>query len=100
MERSIDPNDLLYAEAYRDKTSFVLSGERVDSSIALSDAEPMLIPFGFFRCHRNYVVAFRKITYVGREFVTMENGDSIPLSMQRREEFLKAYREFMGAHAQ
>ena len=89
--RMINPEELLYAEIYRNETCFVFAEQRIDSTVLPVEAEPMLVPSGFFRCHRNYIVSLQKITFIGKEYITMENGDSIPLSMQRRDDFLAAY---------
>ena len=93
--RIINPEELLYAEIYRNETCFVFAEQRIDSTVLPAEAEPLLVPFGFFRCHRNYIVSLQKITFIGKEYITMENGDSIPLSMQRRDDFLAACTEFM-----
>lgn len=94
----INPDDLLYAEVYKHDTSFVFSKEHLQSTVQLSNVETMLAPFGFFRCHRGYVVSFKKITFIGKDSLTMENGDSIPLSKHRRKEFLDAYSNYMGVN--
>ena len=92
--RMIYPEELLYVEIYRRETCFVLSEERIDSMILPAEAESALAPFGFCRCHRNYIVSLRKITFIGKEYITMENEDSIPLSMQRRDDFVASYTRF------
>ena len=93
--RMINPENLLYVEEYRHETCFVFAKDRIDSTVLLTAMEPILVPFGFFRCHRNYIVSLQKITFIAKEYITMENGDSIPLSMQRKDDFLAACTEFM-----
>ena len=93
--RMITPENLLYVEEYHHETCFVFAKERIDSTALLTAMEPILVPFGFIRCHRNYIVSLQKITFIGKEYITLENGDSIPLSMQRRDDFLTAYNKFM-----
>lgn len=94
----IDPADLLYAEVYQHETSFQLKDARITGSIQLCTAEPMLEPFGFFRCHKSYLVSLRQISLIGRDSLTMANGDIIPLSKHRRKAFLDAYGKYMGVH--
>ncbi len=94
----IDPDKLLYAEVYKHETSFVLEHEKAESVVQLSVVEEKLLPLGFFRCHRGYIASFKKITFIGKDFLTMENGENIPLSKHRRKEFLDAYSNFMGVN--
>lgn len=94
----IDPDKLLYAEVYKHETSFVLEQEKAESTVQLSVIEHKLLSLGFFRCHRGYIVSFKKITFIGKDFLTMENGENIPLSKHRRKEFLDAYSNFMGVN--
>lgn len=92
----IDSDEILYAEVYQHETSIVFVGKRVNANIQLSTVEPMLVPYGFFRCHRAYLVSFSKIVFIGKDTLTMKNGDRIPLSKHRRKQFLDAYTRHMG----
>ena len=91
----LELRDLLYAEVYQHETSFVTTEGRVTSVTQLSQVEARLVPYGFFRCHRSYLVALRKIRRIGATDLTMANGDVVPLSKHRRREFIDAYSRWM-----
>lgn len=92
----IDPDQLIYAEVYQHETSFILRSGRIKGNVALGAMEASLLPHGFFRCHKSYLVSFAQIAFIGRDTLTMENGDIIPLSKHRRKAFLDDYSSFMG----
>lgn len=49
----------------------------------------------FFRCHRSYLINLLYVSKVERNEVTLENGEKIPLSKRRYEEFSKVFFAFM-----
>ena len=93
---ALDISKLIYVEVYQHKCSFVMTDERADATVQLAAVEPLLLPHGFFRCHRSYLVGYEQITHIGADSLTMKNGDSIPLSKHRRKEFLDCYSHYMG----
>ncbi|MBQ7860387.1 MAG: response regulator transcription factor [Faecalibacterium sp.] len=94
--RTVDPAELIYAEVYQHKTSFILKSGRVEGNLQLAVVEPLLLPLGFFRCHKSYLIAFNEVSFIGRDSLTMTNGSVIPLSKHRRKAFLSEYGSFMG----
>lgn len=93
---ALELSKLIYVEVYQHRCSFVMTDGRADASIQLSAAEPLLLPHGFFRCHRSYLVRYEQVERIGADTLTMKNGDSIPLSKHRRKEFLDCYSHYMG----
>ena len=91
----LELKELLYAEVWQHETSFVTAQGRVTSVTQLSQVEERLVPYGFFRCHRSYLVNLRKIRRIGTAELTMNNGDAVPLSKHRRREFIDAYSRWM-----
>jgi two-component system LytT family response regulator len=54
--------------------------------------EEMLIPKGFFRNHKSYIVNLKFVkSIVGREAneILMNTGEIIPLAVRRKDAFLK-----------
>ncbi|MBQ9032355.1 MAG: LytTR family transcriptional regulator [Parasporobacterium sp.] len=84
--------ELLYAESFHDRTTFVCEDRKVDSLVSFAKAVEYLTPLGFFRCHRNYIVSSRKIARIGDGYLVMENADTVPFSPRRREELLQTVR--------
>ena len=94
--RILKIRNILYAEVFRRETSFVLSdGSRTDSIVQLSAVEKELAKYGFFRCHRSYLVNMKHIENITCTELTMTDGNKIPLSKHRTKDFMSAYTRFM-----
>ena len=89
-------DEIIFAEVYQHETSFVLSDRSVTGAIPLSEAEKLLMTYGFFRCHRCYIVNMANIRRIDQDKLTMNNGKVIPVSKHRRKNFLDAFANFMG----
>ncbi len=91
-----NPTEIDYIESY-DGTSYLhVNDDKFPCNMSLIELENKLIPFGFFRCHRSYLVNLQKI----RELVTWtrnsyslilddSKNNSIPLAKARLEEIKK-----------
>ena len=94
--RILKIRNILYAEVFRRETSFaLLDGSRTESIVQLSVIEEELSKYGFFRCHRSYLVNMRHIENITGTELTMADGTKIPLSKHRAKEFMSAYARFM-----
>lgn len=94
--RILKVRNILYAEVYKRETSFALAdGSHVESIVQLSAVEESLAKYGFFRCHRSYLVNMRHIENIGPAELTMSGGSAVPLSKHRAKEFMTAYARFM-----
>jgi DNA-binding LytR/AlgR family response regulator len=90
-------NEILYAEVYQHSTCFALTkGRKAEAAVQLSWAEERLLPYGFFRCHRSYLVNMKHIAKIDAAELTLSDGSTVPLSKHRNKEFLSAYTRFMG----
>lgn len=57
----------------------------------MEEFKPLLPQDGrFFECHRGIVINLDTVTSLGGQVVTMENGDTLPVS-RRRTELERAY---------
>lgn len=61
-----DPPEIDYIESTEGQTYLHIKGERFACSFTLNDLEERLLAFGFFRCHRSYIVNLQKV----REVIT------------------------------
>src|SRR5699024_2058212 len=61
-----DPLEIDYIESYEGIASLYINGESFPSVSTLQELETKLIPFGFFRCHRSYIINLQKV----REVIT------------------------------
>ena len=91
-----DPTEIDYVESEEGISNLYIRGEKFPCSISLTDLEERLKYFGFFRCHRSYIVNLQRVREVitwTRNSYSLSLGDktksSVPLSKGRLEE-LKA----------
>jgi len=89
----IELANIQYLHADGAYTHFVMNnGEQIITSKNLMEYEEMLIPKGFFRNHKSYIVNLKFVkSIVGREAneILMNTGEKIPLAVRRKDAFLK-----------
>ncbi|WP_010529034.1 LytTR family transcriptional regulator DNA-binding domain-containing protein [Lentibacillus jeotgali] len=61
-----DPTEITYVESNEGVSHLHVNGETFPCSITLNNLFERLQPFGFFRCHRSYIVNLQKV----REVIT------------------------------
>ncbi|MET3728295.1 ABC-2 type transport system ATP-binding protein [Fictibacillus halophilus] len=61
-----DPTEILFVESHEGVSQLHVNGEIFPCLISLNDLEKRLQPFGFFRCHRSYIVNLQRV----REVIT------------------------------
>lgn len=88
-----DPIEIDYVESEQGISNLSIKGEKLPCTVSLVDLENRLKPFGFFRCHRSYLVNLQRV----REVITWtrnsyslsledKNKSNIPLSKGRMQE--------------
>ncbi|MGI2329022.1 LytTR family transcriptional regulator DNA-binding domain-containing protein [Planococcus sp. YIM B11945] len=72
-----DPPEIDYIESSEGQSYLHINGEAFPSFFTLNELEERLLPFGFFRCHRSYIVNLQKV----REVITWtKNSYSLVLT--------------------
>lgn len=72
-----DPPEVDYIESMNGSILVHVGGENYDCALTLSELEQKLLNFGFFRCHRSYIVNLQKV----REIITWtKNSYSLRLN--------------------
>ncbi|WP_238653399.1 LytTR family transcriptional regulator DNA-binding domain-containing protein [Paenibacillus piscarius] len=72
-----DPPEIDYIESVEGSILVHVSGEHYDCALTLTQLEARLLNFGFFRCHRSYIVNLQKV----REIITWtKNSYSLRLN--------------------
>lgn len=61
-----NPPEIDYIESVEGDVSIYVAGEAYPCSLTLTELEQRLLPLGFFRCHRSYIVNLQKV----REIIT------------------------------
>jgi ABC-2 type transport system ATP-binding protein len=88
-----DPTEIDYVESEQGISNLYVRGDKFPCTLSLTDLEERLKHFGFFRCHRSYLVNLQRVKEVitwTRNSYSLGLGDkiksSIPLSKGRLEE--------------
>ena len=88
-----DPTEIDYVESEQGISNLYIRGDKFPCTLSLTDLEERLKHFGFFRCHRSYLVNLQRVREVitwTRNSYSLSLGDkvksSIPLSKGRLEE--------------
>lgn len=77
---SVYENEILYAEAFSHSTKLVTKGGNIELSLGIGDVETMLSSNKFCRVHRSYLVNLRAIQQIRKYELTIDNGDTVPVS--------------------
>lgn len=93
-----NPEDIDYAEANDGKVYVYVNNEKYLSAFKMDDLEKKLSGFGFYRCHRSYLVNMQKVVEIikwtrnsySMKLVKYENVD-IPLSKAKIQELKNMY---------
>lgn len=86
-------DDIVYIEAQNKHIVFtMLDGTKIETMEALHIWEEKLtLDYGFFKCHRSYIVNINHIdTYTSKE-IKMHSGDIIPIARSYQKSFDSAY---------
>lgn len=76
-----DPPEIDYIESHDGQSNLYVKGENFPTNFTLTHLEERLQPYGFFRCHRSYIVNLQKV----REVITWtRNSYSLVLDDQSK----------------
>lgn len=80
-----DPAELVYAEAAGKTQKLVLSagGSPVLVRDTMRDLEEKLLPYGFIRVHKGFLVNFRFIKKITSRSVLLDTGEDLPVGRDR-----------------
>ncbi|KIL49054.1 LytTR family transcriptional regulator DNA-binding domain-containing protein [Jeotgalibacillus campisalis] len=88
-----NPPEIDFVESSDGQSNLSVQGEVYPCIFTLNDLEKRLVPFGFFRCHRSYIVNLQKvreiITWTRNSYSLVLEGSesiSIPLSKSKMAE--------------
>jgi len=85
----IEISEIQYIESLKDYIKIYTGGKPVLTLSSMKAIEDRLPSSDFIRAHRGFIVNIRKIKYIHRNFVMVENKE-IPIGENYREGFLKA----------
>lgn len=84
---------LMYIEGSAKKQLMHVEGKKEPFVISssLETVEAQLADKGFLRCHKGYIVNYRYISAIMRDFIELLNGEKIPLSRRKAAEMREKY---------
>lgn len=89
----LDPKDIDFVESMNKANYVSVRGNLYQTALTMDDLESELVRFGFFRCHRSYIVNVQKVAKVERYTrnsfnLTLNDAaeSSIPLAKGRADE--------------
>lgn len=94
---AVDPVALVYAEAVGKTQKLVFSGgeEPALIRVTMRDLEEKLLPFGFIRIHKGFLVNFRFIRKITSRSVLLDTGGDLPVGRDRLQSARERYLSLM-----
>ena len=90
---TIHPRNICYVECQNKILHIHYENPAQDLSIpyTLSALEKELLPYGFLRVHKGYLVNYHYIFTINRQDIQLDNGEHIPVSKHRVQEIRQEY---------
>lgn len=82
----IEFDNILYFESCDHYLKIVTKAGRYDFKSTISEAMKQLRNSRFIQIHRSYIINYDNTTHIKYEEIKMSNGDSIPISRDRRKD--------------
>ena len=89
-------NALRFAEAQRKDCRLVSDQGESLLRVKFMDLEEKLLPLGFLKIHRSFLVNPRYIFRIGKTSLVLTSGEELPISRGRAEEIKTAYLHYLS----
>lgn len=83
--------DIFFVESDLHNTSYITADGKIKNNKGIQIVEEELIPHGFFRSHRSFLINVSKIEKITKKDIYLEDGSIIPIARGRWEEVNLAY---------
>ncbi len=93
--RKLDVSDIRYIESQGHNLTVHLREESLSVSGTMRELEDALVPHGFFRCNKGYLINLAHVDAV-REGSAIVDGEPLLISRGRKNAFLEAMAGYMG----
>ena len=91
---SFDIRNIFYVEAQRKNCLIVTTVGNSIVQCKISDMEEYLVPHGFIKIHRSYLVNCRHIFYIGKSTLQLTSGQELPISRGKVDKVKEGFRRF------
>lgn len=86
---SVVTSDIIMAEAYDNYTYIYTENDKFLISHTLKSIEEKLLPFGFRRIHRSYLINFEKVSTISDKYVFLDQHKAL-IGKSYRKEFIES----------
>jgi len=94
--RAFGPTDILYVEsAGKEQQLHLQNGTVFSVRMSLHELEEQLLPMGFIRIHKGFLVNFRCIRKIASRTVTLDSGTELPVGRDRLAAARESYLSLM-----
>lgn len=93
--RAVPADDSYYIESSNRKVILYMKDGVTEYYDKISELEGLLKP-EFFRIHKGYLVNMKYVKQYSRTEVFMANGDRLPISKYKYQDFVKAYENYIS----
>lgn len=94
--QKIDISSIYYVESYGHKLLYKLQEAEVESSGTMNKLESVLIPYGFYRNSKSFLVNLEYVESIKRNECTV-HGTRLPVSRVKKKEFMHVLLNHMSA---
>ncbi len=85
---SIMSSEIVFVEAFDNYANVFTEGEKYLISHTLKSIEEKLLPLGFYRIHRSYLINFSLIDSISEGYVFLK-GHKVPIGKSHRKDFME-----------
>ena len=89
----LNASRIIYVESLDKYLNMVAQSRNFSIRYKLSDMEKLLMPYGFIRIHKSYLVNYRFIFSIESRNVVLDSGQKLPLSRYREREVQQKFQE-------
>lgn len=89
--QAVNLNDVYYIESSRKDVYIHKADEEIIYHRSITEMEEQLSKFGFFRCHRSYLVNMQKVKKFDSKTVYLDDGRTVPMGPKKFQNFNKEY---------
>ncbi len=88
---SVHPSKVIYIESNRKNQVICMTDRTLEVNYRMKELEPLFLPYGFVKPHNSYLVNYRYIASIGKNELSLDNGQMIPISKHRLADLKAAY---------
>lgn len=94
-KKAVPADDVYYIESSNRKVILYMKDGIMEYYDKIGGLEELLRP-EFFRIHKGYLVNMKYVRQHSRTEVSMENGDRLPISKYKYQDFARAYGNYIS----